>query len=51
MVVNLEVCVLTPGTRSVQCERSFVVTAEGARPLVAQDREAPLAAGRATAGP
>jgi Xaa-Pro aminopeptidase len=50
MVVNLEVCVLTPGARSVHCEQTFVVTVDGARPLVAQDREAPLAAGRAPAG-
>jgi Xaa-Pro aminopeptidase len=47
MVVNLEVCVLTPGARSVQCEQTFVVTADGARALVAQDREAPLVAGGA----
>ena len=50
MVVNLEVCVLTPGARSVTCERTFVVTGDGSRPLVEQDRESPLAAGRATAG-
>ena len=50
MVVNLEVCVLTPGARSVHCEQTFVVTGDGARPLVAQDREAPLVAGRAAAG-
>jgi Xaa-Pro aminopeptidase len=47
MVVNLEVCVLTPGARSVQCEQTFVITADGVRPLVAQDRAAPLVAGGA----
>jgi Xaa-Pro aminopeptidase len=47
MVVNIEVCVLTPGARSVHCEQTFVVTADGARPLVPQDREAPLVAGAA----
>jgi Xaa-Pro aminopeptidase len=46
MVVNLEACVLTLGSRSVQCEQTFVVTGAGSRQLVPQDREAPLAAGR-----
>jgi Xaa-Pro aminopeptidase len=46
MVVNLEACVLTLGSHSVQCEQTFVVTSGGSRQLVPQDREAPLAAGR-----
>jgi Xaa-Pro aminopeptidase len=50
MVVNLEAPVLTLGTRSVHCEQTFVVTANGCRPLVPQDRAAPLVSGRATAG-
>jgi hypothetical protein len=41
--------VLTPGVRSVHCEQTFVVTGEAARPLIPQDREAPLVAGRAAA--
>ena len=46
MVLNLEAPVLTLGVRSVHCEQTFVVTADGCRPLVEQDREAPLVAGR-----
>jgi Xaa-Pro dipeptidase len=45
MVLNLEAGLLVVGTRSVQCERTFVVTADGCRPLAAQDRERPLVAG------
>jgi Xaa-Pro aminopeptidase len=45
MVVNLEAPVLTPGVRSVHCEQTFVITAEGCRPLVAQDREHPVLVG------
>ena len=47
MVLNLEAPVLTLGTRSVHCEQTFVVTADGCRALIAQDRAAPLVAGRA----
>lgn len=42
MVINLEAPLLTPGVRSVHCEQTFVVTAGGCRPLIAQDREAPV---------
>jgi Xaa-Pro aminopeptidase len=42
MVVNLEVPLFTLGVGSMQTEQSFVVTADGCRPLVAQAREAPL---------
>jgi Xaa-Pro aminopeptidase len=42
MVVNLEAPVLTPGVRSVHCEQTFVITAEGGRPLVPQDRQHPV---------
>jgi Xaa-Pro dipeptidase len=48
MVLNLEAPVLTLGVRSVHCEQTFVVTADGCRRLVEQDRQAPLVAGRAT---
>lgn len=44
MVVNLEAPVLTPGVRSVHCERTFLVTAGGCRDLVPQDRAAPICA-------
>jgi Xaa-Pro aminopeptidase len=42
MVINLEAPVFLRGQGSVHCERSFVVTAAGARPLAAQDRSAPV---------
>ena len=42
MVVNLEAPVLTPGVRSVHCEQTFVITADGCRPLVCQDRQHPV---------
>jgi Xaa-Pro dipeptidase len=44
MVVNLEAPVLRPGLRSAHCERTFVVTATGCRPLLHQPREAPVVA-------
>lgn len=44
MVVNLEAPVFVPGSHSVHCERSFVVTTDGARPLVPQERTAPVVA-------
>ena len=44
MVVNLEAPVLTPGVRSVHCEQTFVITADGCRPLVPQDRQHPVMA-------
>jgi Xaa-Pro aminopeptidase len=42
MVLNLEAPVLTPGVRSVHCEETFVVTSDGCRHLVAQDRRRPV---------
>ena len=42
MVVNLQAPVLTPGVRSVHCEQTFVITADGCRPLVCQDRQQPV---------
>jgi Xaa-Pro aminopeptidase len=42
MVVNLEAPIFTLGTGSVHCERSFVITAGGSRPLALQDRSAPV---------
>ncbi len=42
MVVNLEAPVFVPGLHSVHCERTFVVTEDGARPLVPQDRATPV---------
>jgi Xaa-Pro dipeptidase len=50
MVINLEAPLLTPGVRSVHCEQTFVVTATGSRPLIAQDREAPILAGVPASG-
>jgi Xaa-Pro dipeptidase len=49
MVVNLEAPLFTPGVRSAHCERTFVLTAEGCRPLVAQDRHSPVVAGDSAA--
>lgn len=45
MVINLEAPVLTLGERSVHCERTFVITEDGCRPLIEQDRATPLIAG------
>jgi Xaa-Pro aminopeptidase len=45
MVVNLEATILVLGERSVHCERTFVVTSDGFRPLTEQYRDAPLLAG------
>jgi Xaa-Pro aminopeptidase len=42
MVINLEAPVFAIGGWSAHCERSFVVTAGGCRPLIPQDRQAPL---------
>jgi Xaa-Pro dipeptidase len=38
MVINLEVPIFTPGIGSVHTEQSFVVTADGSRPLIPQAR-------------
>jgi len=50
MVVNLEAPLFTPGVRSAHCERTFVLTSDGCRPLVAQDRGSPVLAGDSAAG-
>ena len=42
MVINLEAMVFMPGVASPHIEQSFLVTAEGSRPLVLQDRTEPL---------
>jgi hypothetical protein len=42
MVLNLEAPYFTLGAGAVHCERTFVVTATGSRPLAAQDRSAPV---------
>jgi Xaa-Pro aminopeptidase len=44
MVVNLEAPVFAIGGWSAHCERSFVVTANGSRPLIDQDRRTPIVA-------
>jgi Xaa-Pro aminopeptidase len=50
MVFNLEAPVFILGRASVHTERSFVVTAGGCRPLVNQDREAPVVVSAEPAG-
>ena len=42
MVINLEVMISMPGIASPHIECSFVVTADGNRPLVPQDRSRPV---------
>jgi Xaa-Pro aminopeptidase len=49
MVVNLVAPVFTLGAGAVHCERSFVVTATGGRPLAEQDRSAPVVTGAGSA--
>jgi Xaa-Pro aminopeptidase len=39
MVINLEAAQFRPGSASLQCERSLVVTTTGVRDLIPQDRE------------
>lgn len=39
MVINLEAAQFRPGSGSLQCERSFVVTTSGVRDLIPQHRE------------
>ncbi|MDX6560714.1 MAG: Xaa-Pro dipeptidase [Gaiellales bacterium] len=45
MVVNLEAPFFSVGELSVHCEQTFVVTASGSRPLIPQDRDAPVVVG------
>jgi Xaa-Pro aminopeptidase len=42
MVINLEAMTFMPGVASPHIEQSFVVTAEGCRPLCPQDRSGPV---------
>ena len=42
MVINLEVTIMAPGIGSVEIEQTFVVTANGSRPLVEQNRGIPI---------
>lgn len=42
MVINLESINFLPGIGSLHIEKSFVVTADGCRPLTPQDRSAPF---------
>jgi Xaa-Pro aminopeptidase len=46
MVINLEVPLEWPGHYAVHLERSFLITAGGAEPMLAQDRSSALVAGR-----
>jgi Xaa-Pro aminopeptidase len=43
MINNLEVCIFLPMVGSVGMEGSFLVTGDGVRPLIPQDRRAPFA--------
>lgn len=45
MVFNLEAAIFMPGVGSPHIERSFVVTADGCRPLTPQDRSGPFQPG------
>ena len=42
MVINLEAMISIPGVGTLHIEQSFVVTADGCRPLVPQYRECPI---------
>ena len=42
MVLNLEAMIFAPGRASLHMEQSFVVEADGNRPLVEQDRAQPV---------
>ncbi len=46
MVFNLEASMFLPGVGSLQMERSFIVTADGYRDLVPQDRSRPFLPGQ-----
>ncbi len=45
MVFNLESALFMPGVGATHIERTFVVAADGARPITAQDRSGPIIAG------
>ncbi len=46
MVLNLEAPLFMPGVGSLHIEESYVVTAQGSRPLVEQSRRQPVVTGR-----
>ena len=46
MVFNLEASMFLPGVGSLQMERSFIVTSDGCRDLVAQERSQPFLPGQ-----
>ncbi len=46
MVLNLEAPLFMPGVGSLHIEESYVVTAQGSRPLVEQSRRQPVIVGR-----
>ena len=46
MVLNLEAPLFMPGVGSLHIEESYVVTAQGSRPLVEQSRRQPVVIGR-----
>ena len=46
MVINLEASVFCFGATSVHIEQTFLMTGQGAQPLVAQDRSHPVGPGR-----
>lgn len=45
MVINLEAPIFMPGVGSVHIEQSFVITGNGSRPLIAQERSQPVRLG------
>jgi Xaa-Pro dipeptidase len=51
MVVNLEAPVFFGGESSVHCEQTFVITADGCRALVPQDRTVPVVIGTGAGTP
>ena len=46
MMINLEANIYVPGVASVHTEQSFLVAQAGAEPLLTQEREHPIQAGR-----
>jgi Xaa-Pro aminopeptidase len=47
MVINLEAAIFMPGLGSLHIEKSFVLTKDGNRPLVHQERSEPFVVGGA----
>ncbi|MFN8006949.1 MAG: Xaa-Pro peptidase family protein [Terriglobia bacterium] len=50
MVNNLEACVFMPTVGALHVERSYLVTAQGSRPLLSQDRSQPRGPGHPFVG-